>query len=82
MALTKEQIAIALYGLFDRLWVKSKGVISKEESRALMEAAQFFQNEANVVAVVEPACNCIAPKVCPVHGPRYTYPAENRGAEP
>lgn len=52
--LTKEQLAIALYGLFDRLWVKSEGLISKEESRALMEAAQFFQLEANVVAAAEP----------------------------
>ena len=52
--MAKPEIAIALYGLFDRLWVKSEGVISKEESRALMEAAQFFQLEANVVAAVEP----------------------------
>jgi len=51
---TKEQLAIALYSLYDRLWVKSEGVISKDESRALMEAAQFLQNEASVVSAAEP----------------------------
>lgn len=57
--MTKEQIAIVLYGVFDRLWIKSEGVLSKEEADAIRAAAQFFQLEANVVAVVEPAGDAV-----------------------
>lgn len=50
---TKQELAIALYAVYDKLWMKELP-IAKEDAKAIMDAAQFLQIDANVVASVEP----------------------------